>query len=220
MLRLWCWGCHRLGPRKTSWHGKSAFRGLFKWMMNRNRNQQYKHLVQVRAVDQTAYPLQTSVALLATDWWMEPWLPACFRFETKLNQSKDFSPRMKTSCFHTHTHMIIPNNVYICIYIYTHYIYTHVCVYIHNIYIHIIWYIYIITYLYVYNLYFIHITYIYISITCVFPRICTLLHVHWIHMLYLTLHILSPKHLASLHRPLKQNSHSYQRTWFIQQWTT
>ena len=31
---------------------------------------------QVRAVDQTAYPLQTSVASLATDWWMEPWPPA------------------------------------------------------------------------------------------------------------------------------------------------
>ena len=32
--------------------------------------------MQVRAVDQTAYPLQTSVASLATDWWMEPWPPA------------------------------------------------------------------------------------------------------------------------------------------------
>ena len=39
----------------------------------RNRNQQFQS--QVRAVDQTAYPLQTSVGSLATDWWMEPWRP-------------------------------------------------------------------------------------------------------------------------------------------------
>ena len=38
----------------------------------------YVRKKQVRAVDQTAYPLQTSVASLATDWWMEPWPPTCF----------------------------------------------------------------------------------------------------------------------------------------------
>ena len=37
--------------------------------------------VQVRAVDHTAYPLQTSVASLATDWCMEPWPPATKRVE-------------------------------------------------------------------------------------------------------------------------------------------
>ena len=56
----------------------------------------YVRKKQVRAVDQTAYPLQTSVASLATDWWMEPWPPA--------NRVK-FNKKFYICSDVTHTHL-------------------------------------------------------------------------------------------------------------------
>ena len=68
----------------------------------------YVRKKQVRAVDQTAYPLQTSVASLATDWWMEPWPPALnFNLELERERTKEEKEREEVlhlfRCY-THTH--------------------------------------------------------------------------------------------------------------------
>ena len=66
----------------------------------RNRNQQFYS--QVRAIDQTAYPLQTSVASLAADWWMEPWPPALFQAKDRFTHEYVLAPACDSK-IHTHT---------------------------------------------------------------------------------------------------------------------
>jgi hypothetical protein len=65
-------------------------------------------LKQVPAVDQTAYPLQTSVASLATDWWMEPWPPAWFL--------EIYIELHVTGSLHTHTHFSVYLSIFWSIY--------------------------------------------------------------------------------------------------------
>ena len=65
-------------------------------------------LKQVPAVDQTAYPLQTSVASLATDWWMEPWPPAWFL--------EIYIELHVTGSLHTHTLFCL--SIYLLIYLF------------------------------------------------------------------------------------------------------
>ena len=67
-------------------------------------------LKQVPAVDQTAYPLQTSVASLATDWWMEPWPPAWFL--------EIYIELHVTGSLHTHTHTLFCLSIYLLIYLF------------------------------------------------------------------------------------------------------
>ena len=79
----------------------------------------YVRKKQVRAVDQTAYPLQTSVASLATDWWMEPWPPALnFNLELERERTKEEKEREEVlhlfRCY-THTHIFIYMYIHIVI---------------------------------------------------------------------------------------------------------
>ena len=77
----------------------------------------YVRKKQVRAVDQTAYPLQTSVASLATDWWMEPWPPALnFNLELERERTKEEKEREEVlHLFRCYTHIHI--YLFICTYI-------------------------------------------------------------------------------------------------------
>ena len=121
-----------------------------KWKSNRHAGSWLSRLpltingngkVQVRAVDQTAYPLQTSIASLATDWCMEPWPPATNQVEVLHLFFKCFThtPRCRGAFCMSTVHDITYMSMHVCMmYLRTRFRNRVRNIYIHTIQVHIV----------------------------------------------------------------------------------